>query len=85
MAFMKTVSQHSLHSPAPSALQDIIEIRLVSLGAALWNRNYLLRFRLLKSYGSGSGSNFLKVMVPVPVPTFEKLRFRLRFQFQLHI
>ncbi len=30
-------------------------------GAALWNRNYFLRFwfRLLKSYGSGSGSYFL--------------------------
>ncbi len=30
-----------------------------SLQAALWNRNYFLRFRfrLLKSYGSGSGSN----------------------------
>ena len=54
--------------------------------AALWIRNYFLRFRfrfrLLKSYGSGfgSGSYFLKVMVPVPVPTFEKLRFRFRFQ-----
>ena len=40
--------------------------------AVLWNRNYLLRFRLrfwlLKSYGSGSGSNFWKVVVPVPVP-----------------
>ncbi len=51
-------------------------------GAALWNRNYFLRFwfRLLKSYGSGSGSNFWKsygsgssshlwkVTVPVLVP-----------------
>jgi hypothetical protein len=43
--------------------------------AALWNRNYFLRFwfRLSKSYGSGSGSNFWKVMVPVPVLTFEKV------------
>jgi hypothetical protein len=55
------------------------------LRAALWNRNYFLRFRfrLLKSYGSGS--NFGKVMVPVPVPTFEKLWFQFRFRFQLHI
>ncbi len=57
-----------------------------AIQAALWNRNYFLRFRfrlLLKSYGSGSGSNFWKVMVPVrvPVPTFENLRFR----FQLHV
>ncbi len=53
--------------------------------AVLWNRNYFLRFRvrfrLLKSYGSGSGSDFWKsygsgsgsgsyiwkVTVPVPV------------------
>jgi hypothetical protein len=29
------------------------------MAAALWNRNYFLRFRflLLKSYGSGSGSS----------------------------
>ncbi len=38
--------------------------------AALWNRNYFLRFRfrLLKSYGFGSGSYLWKVTVPVPVP-----------------
>ncbi len=52
--------------------------------AALWNRNYFLRFRfrILKSYGSGSGSTIWKVLVsgydyyfwkvtvlvPVPVP-----------------
>jgi hypothetical protein len=54
--------------------------RSAALQAALWNRNYFLRFRfrLLKNYGSGSGSNFWKVMFPVP--TFVKLRFRLRFK-----
>ncbi len=56
-------------------------MELEVLVAALWNRNYFLRFRfrflLLKSYGSGSdfwksygsGSYFW---------TFEKLRFRFR-------
>ncbi len=49
------------------------------LWRALWNRNYLLpvpvptfeklwlRFRLLKSFGSGSGYYFWKVTVPVPI------------------
>ena len=66
------------------------------LQAALWNRNYFLRFRfrflLLKSYGSGSGSYFWKVTVPVPVPAlyldhkkqiFQK-KFKIFFAFLLN-
>ncbi len=66
--------------------------------AALWNRNYFLRFRfrLLKSYGSGSdfwksygsGSYFWKVTVPVPVPApylYHKKQIFLKKLFLFHI
>ncbi len=80
--FLGHWSSSCLYLIGSASLDCIAEcdLRLVELGAVLWNRNYFrFRFWLLKSYGSGSGSgsgsNFWKVMVPVPVPvpTFEKL------------
>ncbi len=42
---------------------------------------FRLRFRPLKSYGSGS--DFWKVTVPVTVPTFDKSQLRFWFRFRL--
>jgi hypothetical protein len=64
-------------------LEDTL-MELEVLVAALWNRNYFLRFRFLllksygfgsdfwKSYGSGSGSYFWKVTVPVPASSISR-------------
>ncbi len=77
--FRPGTNHHTCHQK-PTPFRETVPLSMCFFPtwslAALWNRNYFLRFRfrLLKSYGSGSGSNFWKVMVPVP--TYEKFRFR---------